>query len=498
MSEKNRRKRSGKQRRKQHSELKDHRRIGNRLVPPLKQLDNLALSSWMNERLPDMLWAALLWVGCGRNAALETFRRVADFATKFRQADDTSQPMDPSHSGFELLETHHRREVLSVILNSNNAKPALRPMLLFSALPSHEIWADIIGDAPTQEDITTLMRTVAATLDHQSQASTDCRWMRVIYVAAAGKIYLRKDMEELAREIEQYPNYGDMQKVRPTIRSMEMGMPNVRNESSWSSDFWDRCLQNTPCIGLTHPNEPPESTPSIEDVCETFELLRGHALSTITTTKTDARLDSAFGFGLYALAILRDLISGGIEHGILGRVALRSLVEVFITFAYLSKKDEEKLWTAYRVHGAGQTKLAFLHIDNLEDKPDFVREEDLQMLANEDQWQEFVEINLGHWAKLNLRIMSEAVGEKATYDKFYSWTSNYLHGQWGAVRDTVFETCLNPLHRFHRVPRPEARPAASTRRDAARLVNRVLSLVDGLYPGFDHRLPVDETVPDKS
>ena len=110
------------------------------------------------------------------------------------------------------------------------------------------------------------------------------------------------------------------------------------------------------------------------------------------------------------------------------------------------------------------------------------------MLANEDMWMEFQDIELGHWADLNLRKMAEVAKVKDVYDKYYDLCSGYTHGQWVCVRDTVFVNCLNPLHRFHRVPAPPKSDMPSVLADGCKLVNRMLDDLNHLYPTFKPRL----------
>jgi hypothetical protein len=98
-------------------------------------------------------------------------------------------------------------------------------------------------------------------------------------------------------------------------------------------------------------------------------------------------------------------------------------------------------------------KLALLKLADSQVLPDYVSVETLNALANEDMWQELLPIDLGHWDKANLRSLSERAEVKDEYDRFYPWTSTYSHGHWGAMRDSVFEVCGNPLHRLHRIPR---------------------------------------------
>ncbi len=56
----------------------------------------------------------------------------------------------------------------------------------------------------------------------------------------------------------------------------------------------------------------------------------------------------------------------------------------------------------------------------------------------------------------------------------------------GAVRESCYQTCGNPLHRLHRYP--ERRPLQDTVDDAAMLVDEIIQHVDEAYPKFEWRL----------
>lgn len=77
---------------------------------------------------------------------------------------------------------------------------------------------------------------------------------------------------------------------------------------------------------------------------------------------------------------------------------------------------------------------------------------------------------------------------KDIYDKYYSTTSPFVHGTWSAVRMVSFETCLNPLHRFHRIPSAPNLTFPSSATDLKKLVNIVLELLASTYPEFKLRI----------
>ena len=102
-----------------------------------------------------------------------------------------------------------------------------------------------------------------------------------------------------------------------------------------------------------------------------------------------------------------------------------------------------------------------------------------------------LDIDLSHWDQTDLRKMSEEAGVKDVYDQFYDWTSAFTHGNWCAIRDAVFDTCGNPLHRYHRIPRESIRALPDVVPDACQLVDKVLKVVSELYPEFRHSVTLE-------
>jgi len=109
----------------------------------------------------------------------------------------------------------------------------------------------------------------------------------------------------------------------------------------------------------------------------------------------------------------------------------------------------------------------------------------MDLIANEDKWVEFIPINLGHWDSANLRKMAEEVKLKDLYDKFYNYTSGFMHGNWGAVRESVYQKCVNPLHRYHRVPTYDLPLMPSVTKDTLEITNKILECLAVAYPNFD-------------
>lgn len=474
------------------SGLADHHQQGKKLLPPFSRLPgNVKFASWRDQRLPEMLWAVLLISLLNREHALAIFRNVATGGEALQGVEGI---FDITHTGLASLPGDHPSRMIGLICEDVAAREALAPLLLFRDLPAAAIWREALAGTPAPSDWRPLMIAVAKTLFHQSQEATDCRWLRVLFPMATGRMHFNVGLEEMARGILGYPNYGDPGRVRAEIRATEGGMDSVLPDiPEWPAQFWELCRLETPCF--EPPEEQEQGVPSVGTsrtrVRAVREALVEHFLATLTTTAVDPRHDTSFGIGLFALGVLDDLLAVGASASISGRFGLRSLLECYVTLAYLAKRDDSSLWKSYRVYGSGQAKLALLKMEDDSARPEYVTYETLEALANEDVWQEYVEIDLGHWDRTNLRKMAEHADVKDTYDRYYPWTSSYLHGHWASIRDSVFQTCLNPLHRTHRVPRQTTRMLDDVLKDACTLTDAVLEVLHVLYSQFPHRVTMD-------
>lgn len=485
---KNRKKRNaGDVKKSQRSAIGEHHQVGKTLIPPLANIPKLTPNSWIDNRLPEMLWATLLITHLPRVEALNVFREVADYINKVKEK---GKPSDITHTGLSNFDPEVLNGVLSTVTRTDERKSILRPMLLLEKLPAKEQWEKFLGATPSADDWKLLMASVAKTLNHQSQESTDCRWLRIICMMAAG-VY-RLPTEEMVKELVYYPEYGDQRHVRPSIRATEMAFSAMDDKKRvWAFDFWAQCWTDTTCFPLIfNSSDSPIVGTTPDKVNQVFKSLSEHFYKTNASTQIEPKHDTVFGIGLYSLGILQELLRIGASNTISARIALRTLSECCITLAYLSKKDNADLWKSYRVFGAGQAKLQSLKFDEMENQPTYVHDETLSMLANEDVWEEFLSIELGHWEKANLRDLSIQSDTKNIYDQFYGWTSTFSHGHWGAIRDSAYDTCANPLHRLHRIPRKAIKNLPDVIPDACGLVDGILEIVAKCYPPFEERVTI--------
>lgn len=480
---KNRKQRRASKRGLNRTPIEGHKHIGSNLSPPFAHMlgGKMAFSSWMNDRLPEMLWAALIAGSNERTHALGYFRRILNFIAKHPLKEDLS---DITLTGISNLNQDLRQEVIAFIVEPPKVAEALAAMLLFESLPAKEAWRSVL---PTAEpNVELLMSAVGCTLWHQSQEATDCRWLRLMAKVITHKIDIPGEMVD---EWIHYPNKGEQTSVRPSIRSCEISLSSFDPpDLTWPNNFWKEAWENTPCMSLTKPqiSGAPEFTCTRKKVSDVLKELEKHWEETHSTTAIDPKHDAVFGMAFYTLRIVEEMFSIGIGVSVIGRLGLRTILETRINLRYLLATNDPALWKRWREYGAGQAKLNALKFDGALDAPKHIDIESIEQIAGEDIWEEFLNINLAGWSGSDLRKLSEKADLKETYDKHYSWTSGYAHGMWGPIRESCFATCGNPLHRLHRYPDRRVLPDAVS--DSTLLVDEILKDLDAAFPEFGMRL----------
>lgn len=476
--------------------LSDYKIKGKKLIPHLMNVPNIRFDSWGNNRMPEMLWAALIRVNIDRHDALKIFRKIGDCFFENKDRDDVSP--DITLSGIAKFPPDFQHKVLSVICNENTS-PFLAAMLVFDNLPGKQAWISKVPQLQEEFAWSLLATTVSHCFFHNSIESTDCRVAKIIPIIAMGKFHFVRGeisdnrIAEIINDLTYYPFGDEPKRAESTIRALEGSISGMfssegTNSQEWADQFWKECFERTMCLSFITGN----GVVSKRNKSKKIKLLRKQLLqhfeATITTTGIDPKHEATFGIGLFGLQLIEELMDCGIQNTATGRLLLRTLVEAYITLRWLIIRDENELWEAFRKYGCGQAKLQAMKLEELSEKVSYADVQMLDEIANEDQWDRFLEIGLGQWSGTNLRQMSDEASVKSIYDIFYNWGSSYTHAGWGAIRESNFQNCANPLHRFHQIPLKKPQKLPTVLPDACMLVNLILETISGQYPVFEYRI----------
>jgi hypothetical protein len=446
-------------------------------------------TSWKDERLPEYIWAALLRTQLGQDHFMELIREVLNVVFENKES---YKGFDPSLTQLSQLDDNQFSELLSPVFSSDEYSRLLSPLLLFNNLPGRSSWINHIPAAESEMEWNALQATVFEHTDHQSQESTDVRWFRLMCYVLSGQ--MKMPTLEMYEELIAYPNKFDQRKVRPTVRANENALTALEEDTSgpspWASEFWKGCFEGTDCTEpVTFASDRTLASPTLQQADSVRKQLVEIYNSQLKDELVNAKNETVFGIAAYAISTFKQLLILNNSMHTIGYLGLRTLLELLINLSYLRAHDHELEWVKFRSYGTGQAKLSFLKFDDADnDLPEFADIRMLDILSNEDQWMEFSNIDVGHWGQTNLRRMSTEVGLKDLYDKYYDWSSAFVHGNWAALRSSQYGICANPLHRFHRLLSESDVAQSDVIPDAAELTNLILEITEKFYPGVDRRL----------
>lgn len=457
--------------------LDTHQQRGKLLLPPPLLIPGLKFTSWVDERMPDQLFAVLLLTHVGREFGLEILRRVAQASQGAYRQYRTD--LDLTLTGLALMPEPVATPIRRIIGTAQGAEAALRPMLLFPDLPDRPAWLSHLGEDPGSDAWDNLAHGIAQVLHHQTETATDVRWSRAAFRVATGQLHLQN--EEQYRLLTEYPAAGEATGFIRASEQTEHPTHDYSARRRWAASFWQQCLRGTACTnGVSVPTAPPQPGTSREQLAKVQEHLAA-AFETVLEGGEEPRHVVGFGLTAYGVGIVAELLSLGVSQGILGRLGLRSLLEAYVTLKYLDATNDPALWQRYREYGQGQAKLAMLKLADAPDRAEFVSIELLRQVAGQDRAPLFVPINLGHWTNKDLRKLSEEAGVRDAYDRVYPWTSAFTHGNWAAVSAACTGVCMNPLHRLHAVLQPRVNTLDDVVGQASALADEMLETLARMH-----------------
>ena len=108
-----------------------------------------------------------------------------------------------------------------------------------------------------------------------------------------------------------------------------------------------------------------------------------------TESLLNDRFDVIIGSITYALKVFCEVNNNKLGNEILGRPAVRMIIEILIILKYLLKRENEhpQIWGEYKLYGIGKYKLVLLKAreNEMEESAHFVPPL-VDMLVNEIKW----------------------------------------------------------------------------------------------------------------
>ena len=373
------------------------------------------LNSWVHSGFPESLWIALLLSELGRQRVFsDEFVKIPAFLRQLRQ-ESLGTFFDLSHSAISRMPEQIAQRVINCICEKADAQIAVSPLLLLESLPGREYWGRAISNRLSwDESFGALCKAAAVCHHHQKITSTDCRWFNVLLWINVDKMSMpQKYKDDFFRYINDPDEFGgQVRNTEMNIRIMQGRNIPWKLASSWDPSavnnwgdiFWKECVDKFPCGIMEHETEIKiEVSTTNEIVRDVSDQLEFHCDNTRPRSYMNIRHDAVFGSTMYAMRILEELLRASNYSSILGKLGLRTILEVFISLRYLVQKNDEKLWEQWRLYGAGQAKVSALKMKSADKTPRFSNSDRMSVIANEDKAEMFTDIPFGNWAGITTR-----------------------------------------------------------------------------------------------
>jgi hypothetical protein len=474
-----------------HSSLSDHKRVGRRVVPPMRQLGSMKSVPWLRDVFPDMLWVCSI-IADDPRATVFACAKVLDTIAAALPAPVADDPgsliITGSLTSLEAVPEDKRETVLDALEKADLYEVAVpedfaHSLAMYPDAPGQWLlapWKRRAAAVDWEKAQAHLKRVILACADGRTPASTAAKHVFFRAYARSGKLHLGPAIET-AKLLTRYPNglsEDELKRVDAFVRAGFLALigvndAHVARRLAWAQAFWRKNWSIFPCSQPAATTAPSEKEKHDNEGLYAFadrmsarkKEIESRFLRGAETTDPDLYSPDRYEVLTGLVARSLRLLEGVIRSPLLwtdeyGTPLLRSIIETKIVLHWLVARGDQALFEAFKDYGRGHLKLLALHVRDylsaMEEPPAALVEyaEALERQANEEASEEFQDIDLStSFAGVTIRDMAIEVGLKRDYDLVYSPASSSTHGEWTALDRYALERCTNPTHMWHRVPR---------------------------------------------
>ncbi len=465
------------------SKLSDHKLIKGKFFTPI----NLAMGEllkenpWFQGRLPEYLWLGLILEYYGRSEGLERCYFLLKKVSEYKSLMETLKFSDMLN-----LSQNTQVDIYQYFLKLID-KEALSPLTAIFTYTEYPIFSNcFVTELSLNERVERINKVFEKTCNHQSEMSTDIRFLIIYYQLLIDKLYfVNKSTLDLLLKYPKLPHDNEeMRMIRPLIRSMEVGNLDDKN-ISYLNTFWKRVSDLNECelyaieISNDHKN-------SEEYISQIKEILCYYNKLFTSTRPLDNKMLVILGIATYSYKRLLEVVEHNLYQTITGRSVVRILIENYIMLKYLllNESSHKDIWTEYQYYGIGQYKLIAERYKESKNKPSnsHVMYDYMDFLVGEYKDKEFIDMDTNYFNRTNIRIKADTIGEKELYGLFYDYDSAFEHGLWGAIRESSLIKCNSPSHQYHCVPDVEnIQKMPDVWHDCKIMMDKIVGVLKELY-----------------
>jgi hypothetical protein len=446
---------------------------------------NISFSKWSLERLPEYIWIGFILDYYGRE---EGMKKIHVICTRLHGISE-SILLPKLSEIFSLSDAEQSRfyhEMLKII-----SKDVLAPLTLIFTYSENPLFSQNFASPEISMDdrLDKMMDILRKTSGHQSELSTDIRYVVLYYLAISEKLHLPN--QEEVDLFTQYPMMKHdnpvMRHARPSIRAAEgaiSGMSASANDEH-ASFFWERISKMTDCklIKIQFEEEKRDTDQYIQKLQDIYSYL---SEVFIKSSPLDNKMLVLLGIATYSFKRIKEVSDHKLSNIIVGRSSVRVLIENYIMIKYLLKNEpsHKDIWNEFQEYGIGQFKLIVER--SREQTP--IRENShveykyLEILVRGFKDEMFLDMETKYFDNKNIRDKAKSVDENQLYGLYYDYDSAFEHGLWGAIRESSLLHCDNPLHRYHCIPDiNDEQNLKSVWPDCVMVMNKTINVLDEIY-----------------
>lgn len=467
-----------------HSKLSDHKFDKGKFITPWNNfLSELGRDNpWFYGRLPEYLWLALIIDYYGRKEGL-----IKCYYIIKKLKEYVPDLFTPRFSKILKLSNDKQNNFYEYILSiiDNNVLAPLTAVFTYSTSPKFA--SKFQSNLSIEQRMQSINSVMKKSSDHQSNLSTDVRFLVVYFNLLSGKLQMPSETLQLLLE---YPTLSHenekMRMIRPLVRSMEIGPIEFDPyDEDYLNSYWESVSRMSDCelFYIKHAEDTPETKDYMNKV-KTILLYYKDLL--VSVNPLDDKMTVLLGIATYSYKRLLELVEHDLFHTVSGRSIVRVLIEDFIMMKYLIQNEStnNNIWTEYQYYGIGQYKLIVeRYLQSGKTLPNsHVSYDYMDILVNEYKNKEFIDMDTTYFNKQNVRGKAISVDEKELFDFYYDYDSAFEHGLWGAIRESSLIKCNTPSHQYHCVPDIENnQKMKSVWNDCVHVMNKTLELLEDIY-----------------
>ncbi|ELL0578882.1 hypothetical protein Q6U58_003743 [Vibrio cholerae] len=208
--------------------LRDHKKVGQKFIPPLMQLPNMKETSFRDNTLPCLIWLSAIFL---RNPDRQSVHYVIEFLVKCK----------------DILDGIENQAMLNFLRES-----LVHQHQLLENYPLDFLFEDYAYGVDKEEALEQLKEDVSALLDRYTMHSTKVQTTAFVSMTATGKLFLSSaiDLPDF-NSIFTAPDSDESKRVASFVRAninAGAGFQDAEGgENEWSKSFWSQCFDMEAC-----------------------------------------------------------------------------------------------------------------------------------------------------------------------------------------------------------------------------------------------------------